>query len=120
MSWGSSIIGLFRGLEQMEKSSDKTSHMLKENHCNENCRNICYLTDLHLPPQLALALQSCCMEGESKPNFKSLKGLRRMGRDLLLQTGRHDTRMLNGNRDVLMVQTKELCSLMCQETRCYG
>lgn len=113
MSWGSSIRGLFRGLEQMEKTSDKTSHMLKGKHGNENCRNICYLTDLHVPPQLALALQSCCTEGESKPNFKSLKALRRMGRDLLLQTGRHDTRMLNGNREVLMLQTKELWSLMC-------
>ena len=49
MSWRSSIRGLFLcGREQMERWSDKTSHclrqcvwpMLKENHGNENCRNI--------------------------------------------------------------------------------
>ena len=66
------------------------------------------------------ALKSCCMEGESEPNCKSLKALRRKERDLVLQTTRHKTRMLNENKEVLMVQTKDLWSLMCQkETRCY-
>ena len=53
------------------------------------------------------------MEGESEPKFQSLKALRRRERDLVLKTSRHETRMLNINRVVLMVQTKELWSLMC-------
>ena len=65
---GSSIKGLFLyGLEQMGRWSEKTSHflrqcvrsILKRNHGNENCRNICQFTDQHLTLQLVLALQSC-------------------------------------------------------------
>ena len=77
--------------------------MLKGNHGNENCRNICQLTDQHLTRQQVLALQSCCMEGESVPKCQSLKALRRRERDLVLQTRRHGTRMLNINKEVLMV-----------------
>ena len=61
------------------------------------------------------ALQNCCMEGESKPNCHSLKALSRKERDLVVQTGRYETRMLNGNRELPMVQTKD----MEKETGCY-
>lgn len=37
-----------------------------------------------------------------------MKALRRKERDLVLQTSRHEIRTLNGNREVLMIQTKEL------------
>lgn len=55
------------------------------------------------------------MEGESKPNCRSFKALSRKERDLVVQTSRYETRMLNGNREVAMVQTKD----MEKETGCY-
>ena len=55
------------------------------------------------------------MGGESKPNCHSLKALSRKERDLVVQTGRYETRMLNGNRELPMVQTKD----MEKEARCY-
>ena len=57
---------------------------------------------------------------EFKPKCQSFKALRRKEKDLVLQTSRQETRMLNGNSEVLKVQTKELWGLMCRtETRCY-
>ena len=55
------------------------------------------------------------MEGESKPNCNSFKALSRKERDLVVQTSRYETRMLNGNREVPMVQTKD----MEKERGCY-
>jgi len=94
--------------------------MLKGNYGNENCTNVCQLADQHLTLQPVLASQGCCMEEESEPKFHSFKALRRKERYLVLQTSRHETRMLNINREVLMVQTKELWSLMFRkETKGY-
>ena len=55
------------------------------------------------------------MEGESKPNCHSFKVLSRKERDLVVQTSRYETRTLNGNREVPMVQTKD----KEKEARCY-
>lgn len=44
-----------------------------------------------------------------------MKALSRKERDLVIQSGRYETRMLNGNRELPMVQTKD----MEKEARCY-
>ena len=60
------------------------------------------------------------MEGESEPKCNGFKALREKERYLVLQTSRHETRMLNINREVVMVQTKQLWSLMFRkETKGY-
>ena len=124
MSWESSIRELFLyGLEQMEKWSDKTSHCLRQ--CVQAHAEgkpwqqelqkylLAYRSTPHTTTGVSPAEQLYGRKIRTK--MPELKAPRRKKRDWVLQTSRHETRMVNGNREVLMVQTKELWSLMCQK-----